>query len=96
MITISTDGMCPAYSKFQRKRMEKCCFMEGAESIMHVIAAARRELKGPLGAGMDDEEKFELLKILAESDLGEILETEGEEAASKVAVERIERLVHEK
>jgi len=95
MITISTDGMCPAYSKFQRKRMERCCFPEGAESLMHVAAAAREELKGPLGKGLDDEEKFVLLRGLIEEELPPILEEQGEESAKAYARERIHKLVEQ-
>ena len=89
MITISTDGTCPAYSKFQRKRMELCCFSEGAEHMLHVIAAARNELKGPLGEGLSDEQKFELLRALAESNLVEVLSNAGEEQAIAEAKRRI-------
>ncbi|MCB2153668.1 bifunctional precorrin-2 dehydrogenase/sirohydrochlorin ferrochelatase [bacterium] len=89
MITISTDGTCPAYSKFQRKRMELCCFPQGAEQMLHVIAAAREELKGPLGKGLTDEQKFELLRSLAESDLVEVLANAGEDEAKAEAVRRI-------
>lgn len=94
MVTISTDGTCPAYSKYQRKRMERCCFYEGAESMLHVVAAARRELKGPLGAGMNDEEKFELLRQIAEEDAPQVLEEQGEAAAERFAVARIRELAH--
>lgn len=92
MITISTDGTCPAYSKFQRKRMEHCCFPEGAEAMLHVIAAARNELKGPLGNGLSDEDKFELLRHLAEGDLIETLTRAGEEEAKAEAVRRIHQM----
>lgn len=92
MITISTDGMCPAYAKYQRQRMERCCFPEGAEAMLHAVAAARTELKGPLGKGLADEEKFELLRALAESDLPEIVARDGTECAARVAVERIREL----
>jgi precorrin-2 dehydrogenase/sirohydrochlorin ferrochelatase len=89
MITISTDGVCPSYSKFQRKRMERCCFPEGSEAMLHVIAAARNELKAGLGRGLDDEQKFELLRELAEGDLHEVLAREGEQAACAEAVRRL-------
>ncbi|MDK2971551.1 MAG: precorrin-2 dehydrogenase [Candidatus Sumerlaeota bacterium] len=92
MITISTDGLCPAYSKFQRKRMEQCCFPEGAQAMLHVIAAARNELKGPLGKGLGDEKKFELLRQLVEEGLEDRLALEGEAAASAYAVNRIHEL----
>lgn len=92
MITISTDGLCPAYSKFQRKRMEQCCFPEGAQAMLHVVAAARNELKGPLGKGLGDEEKFELLRQLVEEGLEDRLALEGEAAASAYAVNRIHEL----
>ncbi len=95
MITISTDGTCPAYSKYQRMRMQACCFPEGCESMLHVVAAARNELKGPLGEGLDDEEKFVLLRELTESDLVEILQGKGEDEAMGVARERIAQLVSE-
>ncbi|MEQ8819000.1 MAG: bifunctional precorrin-2 dehydrogenase/sirohydrochlorin ferrochelatase [Sumerlaeia bacterium] len=96
MVTISTDGMCPAYSKFQRKRMEQCCFFEGAERFMHVIAAARWELKGPLGEGLDDEEKFELLNsLIQQGELHATMERDGVEAAKALAKQRIEEIVRQ-
>ncbi len=93
MITISTDGTCPAYSKYQRKRMEACCFGEGAERMLHVVAAAREELKAGLGRGMSDDEKFDALRKVIESDLPEILEAQGEAHAAEEAVRRIREIV---
>lgn len=93
MITISTDGMCPAYSKYQRKRMEQCCFPQGCEAMLHVVAAAREELKGPLGKGFDDEEKFEILRTLVEGELQDVLATRGEERARNYAREAVHKLV---
>lgn len=92
MITISTDGLCPAYAKYQRLRMEQCCFPQGADALLHVVAAGRNELKGPLGHGMSDEEKFHLLRRIIESDIVDVLAREGEEAACREARERIRAL----
>jgi precorrin-2 dehydrogenase/sirohydrochlorin ferrochelatase len=93
MITISTDGLCPAYSKYQRKRLEQCCFGPGAERMLHVVTAAREELKAGLGHGMSDEEKFEALREVIESDLPLVIESHGEGYAAEEAVRRIRQIV---
>jgi len=93
MITISTDGTCPAYAKYQRRRMEECCFGPGAERMLHVVAAAREELKAGLGHGMSDDEKFDCLKEVIEGDLREVLDREGETEAKEEAVKRIREVV---
>lgn len=95
MVTISTDGTCPAYSKYQRKRMEACCFHEGCEDMLHAVAAARNELKGPLGEGLDDEEKFACLRGLAEAELPPIVAERGEAAGIEHARRRIHEIVAE-
>lgn len=96
MITISTDGLCPSYSKYQRQRMIRCCFPEGAERLMHVVAAARNVLKEGLGKGFTDDEKFEMIEEIIEGGIGEVLDRDGEEAAARAAEQRIRELVAER
>lgn len=96
MITISTDGQCPSYSRYQRQRMMRCCFPEGSEKIMHVVAAARNVLKDGLGKGFTDDEKFEMIQEVIESGIAEVLERDGEEAAMREAEARMRRVVGER
>ncbi len=96
MITISTDGLCPSYSKYQRRRMTECCFGQGCESQLHVVAAARNELKGLLGRGLDDEEKFRLLDcLIQEGNAADIWTTVESKQQVEWSVRRIEELATE-
>lgn len=96
MVTISTDGLCPSYSKYQRRRMMQCCFPEGCESLLHVASAARGELKGPLGKGMDDEEKFAAMEALMNEGLEAVVAESGESAASEWAIRRVREIALER
>lgn len=96
MVTISTDGLCPSYSKFQRRRMMECCFPEGCESQLHVAAAVRNELKGPLGEGMDDEAKFAAIEAVVNDGLAAVVQECGESAACDWAVRRVREIALER
>jgi hypothetical protein len=61
--------------------------------MLHVVAAAREELKAGLGHGMSDDDKFECLREVIEGDLREVLDREGEAGAMEEAVRRIRQVV---
>lgn len=93
MLTISTDGLCPAYSKYMRKRLTACCFGEGCDRPLYAAAAARNELKAGLGKGFSDEEKFDILRILIDQELPALLEGATDEEAAEYCRNRIGELV---
>jgi len=89
MVTISTDGLCPGYSKRLRRQLSACCFTEGAEARLHVAAAAREQLRKETGRALDDEGRFACLDRLLDEELEEKIAAVGVEGACEWARRRI-------